>query len=107
MDILVAPNLSLPHGEYAMSIKIFEYMASGKPIVLSNIEPHRQIFRNRVNALLFDPCIHTTLAEALITVFRKPKLARRLAKNAVKLVYRKYTWEERARRIERFATKIR
>lgn len=101
-DVLVLPNsgkeaISL---YYTSPMKLFEYMASGRPIVASDIPSIREIV-NEKSALLVPPDDATSLAAALTILFADPRKGEALAEQALKDVS-KHTWTQRAARILAF-----
>ncbi|MBW2146706.1 MAG: glycosyltransferase family 4 protein [Deltaproteobacteria bacterium] len=106
-DCLVIP---LP-GENPVSmgsspLKLFEYMASGKPIVASDVPGVKEILQDRRNAILFRASDPQSLAQAVLVLQSDTRLAHRIAVNALADAQR-YTWDERARSILRFLEGIR
>jgi glycosyltransferase involved in cell wall biosynthesis len=63
MDVLLAPYLSDVEGhgrgrniaEGMSPLKLFEYMAHGKPIVSSDLPVIREVLRDSVNSVLVSP----------------------------------------------------
>ena len=87
-------------------IKLFEYMASGTPVVASDLPALREILADGVNALLVPPDDPEALAQGLGRILDDEALARRLADRAWQDV-RRYTWDARAGAIAAFASEIR
>ena len=81
-------------------MKLFEYMASGRPIVASNIPSIAEIL-NKDNAILVDPDNPEELASGIKQHLVNSDLAEKIAKQAYQ-DGRQYTWEERAKRISDF-----
>jgi glycosyltransferase involved in cell wall biosynthesis len=79
-------------------MKIFEYMASGTPIVASDLPAIAEVLRDEHNALLVPAGDPSALAEALRRLRDDRALGERLARQAG-LDVRQFTWEVRARRI--------
>jgi len=98
MDVLVAPYPALD-GFYFSPLKIFEYMASGRPIVASAIGQITEILRHEQTALLVAPGDPEALKEALLRLRRDPGLARRLGVEARAEVRRKHGWDRRIAQI--------
>lgn len=98
-DILTIP---WPQNEWAAyqtsPIKLFEYMASGSPIVASDLPSIREVLTPGENALLSPPGDSTSLAASIAELLDNPAEARRLAAAARQDVG-KYTWKKRAERI--------
>ncbi|MCX6813613.1 MAG: glycosyltransferase family 4 protein [Candidatus Azambacteria bacterium] len=101
MDALVIPFPNRPHyAFYASPLKLFEYMASGNPIIASDLPALREIL-NEKNALFFKPEDASDLARAINMLKSSQMLGYHLSQQASADV-KKYTWQERANRILKF-----
>ncbi len=104
-DILIAPFPENEHYKFYMSpLKIFEYMASGRPIVASNLPALREVL-NEESAVLVKAGDERALASSVEYILQNNEVSGRLAKKAYSDV-EKYTWDGRARKITDFAVKI-
>jgi glycosyltransferase involved in cell wall biosynthesis len=83
---------------YASPMKLFEYMASGNPIVASDLPAIAEIIQDGRNGLLVPPGDASALAGALRRLRDDPSLACRLATQAAQDVL-PYAWQHRASRI--------
>ncbi len=83
---------------YTSPLKLFEYMASGVPIVASDLPSIKEILRHDENAWLVRPGDPLALAEGIRILLSDRNRAESLAKTAGKDV-RSYTWEARAAQI--------
>jgi glycosyltransferase involved in cell wall biosynthesis len=108
-DVLVAPFAEDGHDisgkvitPFASPIKLFEYMAAGKPFVASNVGAIPEIVRHEENGLLVAPGSVFELVGAIERLLDDRALAVRLGANARRDV-RQYTWEERVARVLLFA----
>ncbi len=100
-DILLIPPSSEPlekFGSTVLPLKIFLYMASGRPILAGDTPDVREVLRHRENAFLCRPDRVEALVEGLRTLIDDDAFAATLAaaasRDSVDL-----TWEARARRI--------
>jgi glycosyltransferase involved in cell wall biosynthesis len=99
-DILVLPNRATSvSANYTSPLKLFEYLAAGRPIVASDLPALREILRDRENAWLVPPDDPAALAAALDALARDKALAIRLAKAAFESAGA-YSWDRRAERLE-------
>lgn len=99
-DVLVLPNSAQDpiSREYTSPLKLFEYMAAGRPIVASDLPSLREVLTHSRNAWLVHPDDPAALAAALRTVRDDAALGSRLAARA-RADVAAYTWEGRARRL--------
>jgi glycosyltransferase involved in cell wall biosynthesis len=101
-DVLVLPSTrDLAYDRYTMPLKMFEYMAAGRPVVASRLEGISEVIQHRRNGLLVEPSNPEQLAEALRELLDNPELRRSLATKAKEDVLQ-YTWEARAQRVVTF-----
>ena len=106
-DILLAPYqkkvaLALNRGNtvrWMSPIKLFEYMAAAKPMVVSDLPVLREVLTHGVTALLCDPEDIESWIDALERLKDDPDLANRLGTAAYEEFKAKYTWRARAERI--------
>ena len=80
-------------------LKIFEYMASGVPMLASDLPTIREVLTHDANALLCDPDDIGEWCRALERVRDDRELAARLAANARTEFDERYTWHQRARAV--------
>ena len=101
-DALVIPNKRGEAGSdlYTSPLKLFEYMASGVPIIASDLPSLREVVSEH-EVTFFEPNDAAALVDAARHVFENEKSAWRRAGQARQLVER-YTWSARAERILRF-----
>lgn len=101
MDALVIPFPNQPHyAFYASPLKLFEYMASGRPIIASDLPALREILNDK-NALFFKPENVVDLARAIKMLKSSQMLGYNLSRQALADV-KQYTWQNRARNILNF-----
>ncbi|NJN81480.1 MAG: glycosyltransferase family 4 protein [Caldilineaceae bacterium] len=87
--------------DFASPLKMFEYMAAGRPIVSSNLPVLKEILRDGHNALLLPYDNLDRWQEALHNIRKKPDWARALGDQALADVHA-FTWERRAEKIVEF-----
>ena len=99
-DVLALPNPpNRMSAAYTSPLKLFEYMAAGRPIVASDLPALREVLRPDENAVLVEPGNPDALAAGLARVIGDPGLAARLAARAREDML-EWTWDKRAERLE-------
>jgi glycosyltransferase involved in cell wall biosynthesis len=78
-------------------MKMFEYMASGVPIVSSDLPVLREVLRDGDNALLAPPGEATVWSAIVRRLLDDPALRTHLARRARTQFLAHHTWEQRAR----------
>lgn len=101
-DVLVLPNSEKAEISkfWTSPLKVFEYMASNRPIVASDLPSIREVLGQK-NAILVPPDNPEALAQAIKKILDNYKVAFEVATQAFKDV-RNYTWEKRIQRISKF-----
>ena len=95
MDISI-----LPHANYYCSpVKLFEYMAMGKPVFAPRLPNVSEILTTGLNGILFEPGDKEDLEKKLVKVIENEELRRILGNNARRTVYEKHLWVHNARKI--------
>lgn len=97
MDVAVAPYPELEQ-HYFSPLKLFEYMASGLPVVATRSGQVADIIQHGENGLLVEPGDAAALADALLSIHGHPGLSSRLGRAARACVLRDHTWASVARK---------
>jgi len=91
VDCAVAPYPRLD-GFYFSPLKVFEYMAAGRPIVASQIGQIQSLLADHATALLVEPGNPAALADAIEALRQRPALAVRLAEAAQRQAFARHGW---------------
>ncbi len=104
-DVLVMPytsRVTIRGGtlarDFTSPIKLFEYMASGRPIVATSIPSVSEILTDGVNSVLVPPDSPEAIAAGIKRALEDPALASAVSERAASDV-RDYTWEARAKKL--------
>lgn len=96
-DCFVLPSLWEPFG-----MVLVEAMASGKPVVGSDIGGIPEIIDHGKSGFLVAPRNPKALADRISFLLENPKSARKMGAVARKIVTKKFTWDETARGYKKF-----
>jgi glycosyltransferase involved in cell wall biosynthesis len=102
-DVLVLPNSAKSRisERYTSPLKLFEYLAVGRPIVASHLPSLREVLTDGVNARLVAPDDPAALRQGILGLLRDKDLAARLAATA-QLDGASHTFAARARKLLEF-----
>lgn len=101
-DILLMPHPSNTYYRYYVSpLKMFEYMASRRPIVGTKLPAIEEILSEGESALLGELGGAESIAENIRRLLGNPELGRNLADKALEIVQR-CTWNGRAEQVSNF-----
>lgn len=103
--ILIGNESEIISAKYTSPLKMFEYMASGCPIVAQDLPSFREVLNDK-NSFLVKPGDAKALANKIALVFKEEnaKMAEEKAAKALEDV-KNYTWQKRALRILDFINK--
>lgn len=86
-------------GRWMSPMKLFEYMAAGRPVIASDLPVIREVLTHGVNGWICPPGDVDAWAAAVRRLAADPALRERLAARAREDFLARYTWRERARRV--------
>ncbi len=93
---LLQPN---PRYELAIPVKLFEYMASGKAVVMSNFKYNSKLISEIKCGLSVDPNNIQEIADTIIWLLEHPEDAKNMGKNGRRAVEAEYNWENMEKRL--------
>ena len=101
-DIAVVASAPVPasRGGTGTPLKLFEYMAAGKPIVATALNQATEVIEDGQTGLLVEPGNADRFAEALLSLLKDPKERVRLGQNARQQAIERYSWTEYTKRLE-------
>jgi glycosyltransferase involved in cell wall biosynthesis len=101
-DIAVVPSapVSASRGGTGTPLKLFEYMAAGKPIVATALNEAAEVIQDGRNGLLVQAGDVNRFAEIILALLDNPEERVRLGLNARQQAVEQYSWEQYTRRLE-------
>lgn len=90
----------------SLPIKIFEYMACGKPFIYSDIKPIRNEIDCERFGILVNPDDQTEIIKAMETYLNKPEIAIQHSVNARKLIEDGKNWESESKKLIELVNKL-
>jgi len=88
MDICVLPDSNV----FGSPIALFEFMAMGKPCVVPDLGPMRDVIEDDVTGIIFPQGDFAALGSALLRLVEDPALRSQLGARARDTVFKRHTW---------------
>jgi glycosyltransferase involved in cell wall biosynthesis len=79
--------------------KLFEYMASGLPVIASNFKLYKDVIENSESGLTVEPENVKMLAEAIIYMLKNNDIALNMGLHAQEAFKKKYNWEAEEKKL--------
>lgn len=95
MDIVLAPYPPLEFFYYS-PVKIYEYMACGKPVLSSRLGQIEEIITDGANGFLAQPGDNADYNRKLARLIADVNLRQRVGAEAYQTIVRQHTWEHKA-----------
>jgi len=95
MDICVMPN-SNKHGS---PVKVLEYMAMGKPVLVPRYEPIEEIVTDGEEGLFFTPLDRKAFRTQLCCLIQDESLRKSMGEKAKKKAFKNFTWFNNAKKV--------
>ena len=92
---------NLEVSNYMSPLKMFDYLASGKIIIASNLKVYSHILKDNINCLMPKKNDLKSWVDLINNISKKNKNLNYLRKNALNTAS-KYTWEKRTKKIDYF-----
>jgi glycosyltransferase involved in cell wall biosynthesis len=90
MDVCVIPHATW----YGAPTKLFEYAASGRPVIAPRLEPIEELIKDGENGLLVEPGNVNDLAMKILKLAAEPALGVKLGMQLKSEITRAHTWEK-------------
>jgi glycosyltransferase involved in cell wall biosynthesis len=104
-DVLLMPySTTCPTAEWMSPLKLFEYMAAGRPIIATDLNAIKRVLQHRETGYLVEPDSTDSLLAGLQTVLADNVLQQSLSLNTLREV-KGLSWESRVRTIIEFANR--
>ncbi len=96
-DIGIITFLPVPNHLETLATKPFEYMACGKPIIMSDFRYWRDTFKK--SALYVDPIKPDEIKETILKLINDRELMNKMGQLNKILAYNKYNWEKESKKL--------
>lgn len=96
----------IPNYYESYPTKMFEYMAMGIPVIVSNFPLYRSIIEGNKCGLCVDPLDPSEIAKAIDYILTHPEEAQRMGENGLRAVKEQYNWDVEEKKLLALYEKI-
>jgi len=101
----LSPLVKNTHHDTTFANKLFQYIAFGKPVVVSNCKAQAELVDSEKCGLVFENNDTVDMAEKIFSLFSSPKMYEEMSENAIRAITQKYNWENTTKDLCAFYTK--
>jgi glycosyltransferase involved in cell wall biosynthesis len=105
-DVGILPFPPLLWWRVSSPIKLMEYLAMGKPVIVTNIEAHRDVLNGCPGAFFVTSNRPLHLAREILEAYHKRRTLGGLGKTGLELFQNQYTWQVQTRRLETYLNSL-
>jgi len=101
-NIGILPFPDWPGWNTSSPIKLFEYLACGKPVIVTKIPAHTKVLRGKEFTLWAESSTPEDFAYVIKKAYEEKEKLEKLSEKARNFVKINYTWEKQAQKLEQF-----
>ncbi|RMF57194.1 MAG: glycosyltransferase family 1 protein [Calditrichaeota bacterium] len=102
MDITLMPNSNF----YGSPMKVFEYMAVGKPTIAPRLGPLEEVIEDGINGILVESGNETELTQAIVYLLNNPEKRKEMGEKARKHILSNFCWVNNAEKVLQIAERL-
>ena len=97
--ICIVPLPDIDCWQVSSPLKLYEYLSMGKPIIMTDILPHREVFSKRDEAIFIHDIQPETIAKAIMHAYQNQVFLREMGQRNYKFARKTCSWDWQARRL--------
>lgn len=101
-DVGIIPLPNLVWWKVSSSLKLIEYLAMGKPVIVTDIEAHRNVIGDLPCGIFIKSSEPEEIAKGIEKAYNLRKKLKEMGRTRRELVTNKYTWEKQAENLLNF-----
>lgn len=90
---------SAPNSVFSLPTKVFEYMATGLPVLCSDLPGLKSVVETSQCGICVDETDPGKIAEQIKFFINNPELRKQMGKNGKRMVLEKYNWEKESEKL--------
>lgn len=98
-DVCLSPLTRNPHHDTTYANKIFQYMAMGRPLLVSDSTAQANVVEQEGCGLVYPAEDNTAMADAIRQLYNQPVTRSKMGERASEAVQQRWNWEETSREL--------
>lgn len=105
-DVCIVPLPNISYWKFQCPLKLLEYLAMKKVVIVTDIPAHRSVIRNEKCGIYLSSVKPFEIAKSIIYVYENKENLEKWGESGRRIVDKKYTWEKVAKDLENYLLKI-
>lgn len=105
-DLGIVPLPNYPHWRNQCPLKVLEYLAMDKPVIVTDIPAHRMIIKNEKCGIYIKTAEPDEIAKGIALAYENRENLPEWGAEGREIIEKKYTWDTIAKEFERYLLKI-
>jgi glycosyltransferase involved in cell wall biosynthesis len=105
-DVTIVPLPNHPFWQYQSPLKLLEYLAMEKSVILSDIEAHRSVIGQNKCGIYLSSTRPIDIANAIEYAFENKDYLNQWGESGRKIILESYTWEKVVETLEKYLSEI-
>jgi glycosyltransferase involved in cell wall biosynthesis len=101
-DVGILPFPNILWWRVSSPIKLMEYLAMEKPVIVTDIEAHRNVLISNNSGFFIASHDPETIAQGILRAYQSRKHLKTMGQRGRKIVQEEYTWEKQALKLDNF-----
>jgi len=105
-DVGILPFPPILWWRVSSPIKLMEYLAMGKPVIVTDIEAHKQVIGRNPCGFYVNSNKPESIARGIVEAYMKKGRLKEIGQQGRKLIQDKYSWAKQASQLEKYLKSI-
>lgn len=101
-DVCILPLPDYPHWRSQSPLKLLEYLAMEKTVILTDIPAHKMVIDEKSCGIFINSVSPHNIAEKILEVFKNKEKLLIWGKTGKKIIEEEYTWDKVAKQLDNF-----
>jgi len=101
-DVGIVPLPNISYWRHQCPLKLLEYLAMKKPVIITDIPAHREIVQDKECGIYISSSAPTEITNAIIYAYENKERLSEWGASGREIIVKKYNWEKAAESLEKY-----